>query len=429
MHSGLLGRRSAWIVVLGAGALSLAEQACSNDNAVVGGECAPGLTECALRCVDLANDPNNCGACGNVCPPNVSCVGGVCGGSGDGAPGDATLGDGDDGSNADGDDTGYPDGPGRDGFGGDDSSENLGDACTPPYDNAQHCGDCFTVCSGINDTCKPVDGGYACMPLCNQSLSECNGQCYDLTSDPNHCGNCNTVCFSQICQNSQCVGGTNGGIVLIGHDYLTTPPGVAQARVLSNAAFIPVANPLALMSFEHYADPTAVGKVKTILTTAAQQIGRTLNITSTSTDSDVPNKLNYQSYQVLVVHDLRNASPGVLGPLGTSWASTLTTFAKVGGVVIVLDGAAGATQEMPQLVTSTTLLNVGLETQLAPGTHVDNVAPNDFVGNGVGAFYGVGQNSVRVATEANGGSVTWVVQWTGADAGGPQPVVVHKIIQ
>lgn len=412
-------RRASVVLVVGATALAaVGGGACGNDTAVVGGECAPGRTDCNLHCVDLLTDPSNCGACGNVCPPSVECSGGVCGGAGDASPTDGS---------SDGDAPGTPDGVSGDGLA--DGSDDTGDACMPPYNTAQHCGDCFTACSGLNDACKPSDGGWACQPLCDPPLSECSGQCFDLTSDPSNCGGCGTICPSQLCQNSLCVGTSNGNVVFIGHDYLTTPPGTAQARVLSNAAFLRPDNPLHVMSFERYADPTAVQRVTTILTGAAQQLGRTLTITSTITDADIPNKLKLQSFQVLLVHDQPSASSGVLGPLGASWASTLTSFTKAGGVVIVLDGAAGTTQEMPQLTTSTTLLTVSAQTPLTPGTPVDNIAQADAVGVGVITPYGAGKNSARVASEANGGAVTWVVQWTGLDAGGPQPVVVHKTIQ
>ena len=57
------------------------------------GECIPGCTDeqpcqdgfscCDMSCEDLANDPNNCGDCGNVCPdfPNAEdlCIDGTCG--------------------------------------------------------------------------------------------------------------------------------------------------------------------------------------------------------------------------------------------------------------------------------------------------------------------------------------------------------------
>lgn len=39
---------------------------------------AQGLTDCGGTCIDIANDPNNCGGCGLVCPQGASCSAGVC---------------------------------------------------------------------------------------------------------------------------------------------------------------------------------------------------------------------------------------------------------------------------------------------------------------------------------------------------------------
>lgn len=49
--------------------------------------CAVGLTECAGRCVDLTNDPLNCGACGKFCPSNI-CSTSKCQGA---TPGDVVV--------------------------------------------------------------------------------------------------------------------------------------------------------------------------------------------------------------------------------------------------------------------------------------------------------------------------------------------------
>jgi hypothetical protein len=40
--------------------------------------CDPGYTLCDHQCVDLLNDPNNCGECGYGCAPAYDCQGGHC---------------------------------------------------------------------------------------------------------------------------------------------------------------------------------------------------------------------------------------------------------------------------------------------------------------------------------------------------------------
>lgn len=41
--------------------------------------CKPGLLRCADGCVDLNNDPDNCGGCRRACKSN-QCINGTCGG-------------------------------------------------------------------------------------------------------------------------------------------------------------------------------------------------------------------------------------------------------------------------------------------------------------------------------------------------------------
>lgn len=359
---------------------------CGSDNSLVGGQCAAGYTPCGTNCcptggVDASLDRTSLDAPTEALSegdaPNAT--------DGDGAPTDGFGAD----------RIGFSDGP---------TEDSAPDGNTPEAGEDGEAG----------------EAGPVCMP----PLVDCGGTCVDTTSDPLNCGQCGNVCPSQICQMSQCVGSTAGGVVFIGHDYLTTPGGTAQARVLSNAVFIPQSNPLHVLSYERYANAGAITRIKSILDGAATQIGRTLTIASTTTDSDVPNNLTVANYGVLLVADQSTAPAGALATLGSSWASTLATFTQAGGIVVVLDGGTG-TGEMPQFSSATGLLTVSAQAPIIAGTALDVVAPADAVGTGVVSPYGAGTNSVSIDTEANGGNVVYVVDEP-VDGATGLPVVVHK---
>lgn len=417
------------VVALGfAGALIAA--GCGNsDNSLVGGSCAVSYTECSLRCVDLQTDPDNCGACGVACPQGA-CVSGMCSGAAGDASGDALA-------MNDGSTNGSPDGGGGEPDGSDGSSDassdgtitdtSPSDSCAPPYDTPAHCGDCFTSCSGVNDTCKAVDGGtFVCGPLCDLPTSNCGGVCVDESTDPDNCGACGRVCQSSICTAGVCQGAANGDIVYIGHDYSGTPFGTSQARELANAVFLGPSNPIRILSFEKFSDPTSVAKAKSIINQAATASGRTIAFTVTTTTTDIPSNLVLANYDVLLVYDQVTAPAGTLATIGTSWSSTLTSFTHLGGVFITLDGDgsldAGA-GEMPLFETATGQLIVSSHTSMPIGTLMTVTAPSDAVGNAVVSPYAARKSSSHFTTEPNTGNVVYVA----IEQTSTQPVVVHKI--
>lgn len=338
--------------------------ACGRDNALVDGDCAPGLVLVGNMCVP-AQDVN-------VDVLGSDAEGGTDGQSGDATNADRVLGD-------------SPNGDGQ-----------TGDTST----------DAFS---------------------CDDGLTYCSGMCVDTTSDPLNCGGCGIICPSLLCSASKCVGGVPGSLIVIGHDYEGTYS-AAQQRVLTNSLLVSTATAMRVRSYEQYASPTAVANVKSILNAAASGAGRSITYTIATAPSDVTPGMTALNTDVLVIYDQVSAPASTLAGVGSGWATTISNFTQVGGVVIVLDGQGGTSPQMPDLLTNAGILAVSADNAVKQSTPLDVVAPADAVGLGVVSPYGAGKHSVFfTTTEPDTSPVTYVVEDPDNDAGPTQPVVVHKV--
>lgn len=132
----------------------------------------------------IATDPNNCGACGNVCTfPNAVgfCIGGVCGMTCD--PGFA------------------------------DCNNNMTDGCEVDLQSdLMNCGGCGITCPSYQNGSPTCTGG-SCNVICDNGFSNCNMTLTDgcetnILTDVNNCGSCGITCFFpnsiESCVNGNC---------------------------------------------------------------------------------------------------------------------------------------------------------------------------------------------------------------------------------
>jgi hypothetical protein len=438
---------------------------CGSTNGVVGDTCANGYSQCGPFCVWLDTDDQNCGKCGHVCAAGIACERGVCGGlEPDGAPFpdasedssvDATLNDGANGDGTVNDGQGedaplpeggprhFPDG-GREGADGaplepdgapfpEDGSTTDGsgsdgsdgsepdaaptdsgpvdaqgvDACVPPFDTPSSCGTCGHVCTAPNSLCELEDGSYACAPLCTPPLTDCFGSCVDLLRDPNNCGTCGNVCASQLCFLATCQGSLAGNAFIIGHDFLGATASEEQTKLLRNAVFYnDPTSPLRLLSFEQYANASAVANGKSLIASDPSFTATiTVSVQGTSTDIATTGLKNEDA---VIIWDQPSAPSGTLATLGTKWAANLAVFQQQGGIVIVLDADEGVGQ-MPQLLTNAAILAVTGHTVYPAGSSASDTGLG--LAAGMTSAYAVQTNTAWFTTSETASSTTFFVAY------------------
>ena len=157
--------------------------------------CSGGTTAESINCVlrsSLQTDPNNCGACGNKCNSNQSCVGGLC--QDNTCTGGKIL-------------------------------CGMGDCRTVDGNDEENCGACGYKCSEnpITHATSDVCSNGICQYTCDEGYSQCSVgvtaasiicvKTSDMQLDPNNCGSCGhkcdpgESCVSGSCQANTCTGG------------------------------------------------------------------------------------------------------------------------------------------------------------------------------------------------------------------------------
>jgi len=127
--------------------------------------CPASETDCDGRCVPLATDSANCGACGVAVARLEMCTAATatC------QPGIATC----------------------------------HDVCTDTTRDPANCGGCDIAC-GEAQRCS-TEGGGTCVDTCDAPRTACNGSCVDLQEDHYNCGACSRACaVGEVCRSGAC---------------------------------------------------------------------------------------------------------------------------------------------------------------------------------------------------------------------------------
>src|SRR4051812_48358540 len=128
---------------------------------------------CGGSCVNITSNRENCGGCNAACGPSQQCVSGKC--TDFCAAGQTAC-----------------------------QQSTGGFICENLSNYRSNCGTCGNVCAQ-GKVCTPPQPGAPgkCATECVPGLTDCSGNCLDLTTDDASCGTCGNACST----GTHCVGG------------------------------------------------------------------------------------------------------------------------------------------------------------------------------------------------------------------------------
>ena len=150
-------------------------------------KCGGNKQLCSTTCVNVNNNAQNCGSCGNICAHtphgSTKCVSGQC---------QTTCGK---------------------------AFSQCGSACVNLNNNVSNCGSCGSICAPPSSNGAASCGGGTCGIACSKGYSQCGNTCVNFKTDPKNCNTCGNVCTTSdpnatpTCANGKCAKTCNPGFI------------------------------------------------------------------------------------------------------------------------------------------------------------------------------------------------------------------------
>jgi hypothetical protein len=233
----------------------------------------------------------------------------------------------------------------------------------------------------------------------------------NLEEDTSNCGACGALCESGLCIEGACLGATAGHVIALGHDMSVSTP--ATERLLGNAVFLSLSDPVRVLVFDEKTSSAAKAGVDNAIMRMAQRTGRAYTLTAASALA-VTFLLN--SADVFVIESQAGAVDEALQKNGETWSTALRQFIKRGGVVVMMEAGSGQNLGTYQILKYAGLFDAGSRVSIG-SKPLTLVSPADGVATGVPTMYLGRSETVGFAW----GAGTVVV----ADPETDTPVVIH----